>query len=333
MDDSTTPQPLHPDPEIAASLEFEPVPRKLERVGGWNAEAQRAFIAALAMTGSPRRAAHAVGMRTAGVEKLRETEGGESFAAAWGRAVEIASATRTGRLRQTLDRLQSPAVQSAGGPDHAPQGPRADPLPVICDTCRAEGAAGDEAFSAIPDILAFDPVPRSAHDQLWPAETQRAFIAALAVSGSPVRAARSVGRHAFGAEKLRKGRGARSFSEAWEAALDLARERELSRLHGKLDQLTSPAIDGEADRDGQVINEFGEYEDAASYERRGEEARKSIFEKLQRMRRTMLRDEIIPDPEKRTAWIVLNGPEEIEAIERGEWKPAEWRKPEDREGD
>jgi hypothetical protein len=189
------------------------------------------------------------------------------------------------------------------------------PLPVICDSCRAEGAAGDDAFSAIPDILAFDPVPRSPHDKLWPAETQRAFIAALAVTGSPVRAARSVGRHAFGAEKLRKARGARAFNDAWEAALDLARERELSRLHGKLDQLTSPAAQGETDRDGQVVNEFGEYEDAASYERRGEEARKSIFEKLQRMRRNTLRDDIIPNPEKRAAWIVLNGPEEIEAIE------------------
>ena len=58
---------LHHDPEIAASLEFEPVPRKLGRDGGWTAEAQRAFIAALAATGSPRRAAAAIDMREAGV--------------------------------------------------------------------------------------------------------------------------------------------------------------------------------------------------------------------------------------------------------------------------
>ena len=35
-------------------------------------------------------------------------------------------------------------------------------IPVICDQCRASGMAGDEAFSGIPDILSFEPVPRRA---------------------------------------------------------------------------------------------------------------------------------------------------------------------------
>ena len=43
-------------------LDFTPVPRKMERVDGWTADRQRAFIAALSATGSKRRAARAIGM-------------------------------------------------------------------------------------------------------------------------------------------------------------------------------------------------------------------------------------------------------------------------------
>ena len=38
-----------------------------------------------------------------------------------------------------------------------------DPIPVLCHSCRAEGMAGDSAFSAIPDILNFQPVARRLH--------------------------------------------------------------------------------------------------------------------------------------------------------------------------
>ena len=112
-------------------------------------------------------------------------------------------------------------------------------IPVICEKCRAEGRAGDPAFAAIPDILAFTPVPRRAHANNWTAEHQRAFIAALAMTGSPRAAARALGRHAFGAEQLRKARGGQSFAEAWDAALDLARERELIRIRETLGALAA----------------------------------------------------------------------------------------------
>jgi hypothetical protein len=56
--------------------------------------------------------------------------------------------------------------------------------------------AGDEAISAIPDLLNFDPVPRRARADGWTAEHQRAFIAALAVTGSARQAARAIGKHA-----------------------------------------------------------------------------------------------------------------------------------------
>lgn len=102
-------------------------------------------------------------------------------------------------------------------------------IPVVCDTCRASGIAGEGPFAAIPDILEFEPVPRRAHANGWSPEHQRAFIAALAITGSPRQAARHVGRAQFGAEQLRSAKGGRSFAAAWDAALELARDRELAR--------------------------------------------------------------------------------------------------------
>lgn len=304
---------LFADPEIAPLLDFEPVPRKIEVPGGWSPDKQREVIARLCVHGSANRACDEMGMHRTGLTKVYKSPRAKSFRAAWDNAVALATRRRKqseaagfvapGAMPPTMDGRRALREQSAREAD----GPAADPLPVICDKCRAEGAAGDDAFAEIPDILAFDPVPRRAHDRLWPADVQRAFIAALAVSGSPVRAARSVSRHAFGAEKLRKARGSRSFGEAWEAALDLARERELTRLHGSLEQLSSK-IDASGGRE-EDEQEHGEAEI--------EEVRERIFQKLQRMRRKMLREEIIPDAERRAAWVVLNGEEELKAVESG----------------
>ena len=118
-------------------------------------------------------------------------------------------------------------------------------IPVICDKCRETGLAGDEAFSAIPDILNFTPVPRRARADGWKEEHQRAYIAALAITGSPRQAARAIGKHQFGAEQLRNARGGRDFAAAWDAAIDLAREREAFRIHENLAGLT-------AERDAQL---------------------------------------------------------------------------------
>lgn len=108
------------------------------------------------------------------------------------------------------------------------------PIPVVCDICRAEGAAGEDPFAAIADLLTFDPVERRAHVNNWTAEHQRAFIAALAITGSPRQAARALGRHAFGADQLRSAKGGRSFAQAWDHALELYRERELFRIRENL---------------------------------------------------------------------------------------------------
>jgi hypothetical protein len=108
------------------------------------------------------------------------------------------------------------------------------PIPVICDRCREQGLAGDDPFTAIRDLLNFDPVPRRAHVNGWTPEHQSAFIAALAMTGSPRQAARAIGRFAYGADQLRRAKGGRSFAEAWDAALELYREREFFRIKDNL---------------------------------------------------------------------------------------------------
>jgi hypothetical protein len=71
-------------------------------------------------------------------------------------------------------------------------------------------------------IAGFAPVPRlkERHDG-WKPEIQRAFIEALAETGSVKAAARRVGRAAEGAYMLRRQPGAEEFRAAWQAALDL----------------------------------------------------------------------------------------------------------------
>jgi hypothetical protein len=312
MDDSPDEQQPRPedDPEIAALLNFKPAPRQ-KRGNGWTSALQKKFIAHLALTGSPELASEALQKNRHGVQKVYRDKRAEEFRAAWDAAVALFEQREADRIEREcaglagltppfVDRRRSRAQPVRGTGEHEA---RSDiqPIPVVCSQCSAEGVAGDEAFADIPYLLAFDPVPRPAHDRLWDPATQRAFVAALAVTGSIERAARSIKRHGFAVEKLRKSRGAREFNEACEAALDVARQRELMKMGGKLAELGSD--DGGAEVEG--------YSDDAI-----EEVRERVFAKLQKLRKRMLRNEIIPDAKKRRAWKVLNGPEEIDALER-----------------
>jgi hypothetical protein len=75
-----------------------------------------------------------------------------------------------------------------------------------------------------PPLPPFDPVPRRLRHDGWTAERQRAFIEALADTGSPRTAAQMVNMAATTAYALRRSPGAESFRRAWDAALDLALE-------------------------------------------------------------------------------------------------------------
>lgn len=181
-------------------------------------------------------------------------------------------------------------------------------LPVICEQCRAAGMAGDEKFAGIPDILDFEPVPRRARADGWKPEHQRAFIAALAITGSPRQAARTIGKHEFGAQGLRQARGGRGFAAAWDAAMDIARDREFARIHGNLKELADQAANAEpvftAEGAEDETAAAGGYDDAEI-----EAMRERILNKVRRLEDRTLRD-LCDTPEKRAAWELLHGPRE-----------------------
>lgn len=70
-------------------LDFEPV-KVRHRVNGWDPDAQRAFIALLATTGSKRRAAQAIGRNAFGIDQLLQRPDAAGFRAAYERALAIA---------------------------------------------------------------------------------------------------------------------------------------------------------------------------------------------------------------------------------------------------
>jgi len=86
------------DPEIVELLKFDPAPRLVKRPDGWTAERQRCFIRLIVETGSPQRAAAAMGKKLSGLEQVYRSEGAEGFREAWDRAVAIAAERETRRL-------------------------------------------------------------------------------------------------------------------------------------------------------------------------------------------------------------------------------------------
>ncbi|WP_432769223.1 MAG: hypothetical protein HEQ22_00335 [Sphingopyxis sp.] len=76
------------------------------------------------------------------------------------------------------------------------------------------------AAEARPPLSDFTPVPRKYRHDGWTPERQKAFIAALADTGSVSRAAAMVNMAQANCYTLRRAAGAESFRRAWEAALD-----------------------------------------------------------------------------------------------------------------
>jgi hypothetical protein len=83
---------------FGALLDFEPVPRFSQRADGWDENVQRAYIAALSLTGSDR----AVGKSAYGVKQLLAHEGSEGFRAAREEALAMAEDERGRRLAEGL---------------------------------------------------------------------------------------------------------------------------------------------------------------------------------------------------------------------------------------
>jgi len=87
------PRAHRPVPITPAMLEgapdFAPAPRGAARYDGWTPDRQRAFVRALAETGSVSRACAWVGMSNVGAYLLRKTPGAEAFARAWDEALAV----------------------------------------------------------------------------------------------------------------------------------------------------------------------------------------------------------------------------------------------------
>jgi hypothetical protein len=78
-----------PRPKGHAIPDFDPVPRRRKRHDGWTPERQRAFIKALARTGSVSHAAAEINMAKEGAYQLRLHPQGESFRKAWDAALDF----------------------------------------------------------------------------------------------------------------------------------------------------------------------------------------------------------------------------------------------------
>lgn len=93
--------------------DFEPVPRKRNRRDGWTPERQKAFIEALAATGSVRRAAAMVNMSQANAYALRHAAGADGLRRAWDAALDFGPARRKDpAFERAIDGELIPVFQS-----------------------------------------------------------------------------------------------------------------------------------------------------------------------------------------------------------------------------
>ena len=104
-------------PEVAALLHFTPVPRRVNRPDGWTADRQQRFIVLLAETGSPQRAAVAMGKQLSGIEPVYRDDPTGEFRSAWDQALAI------GAARQRAE----DAAKAGGEGDWRPPHRRGDP--------------------------------------------------------------------------------------------------------------------------------------------------------------------------------------------------------------
>jgi hypothetical protein len=198
-------------------------------------------------------------------------------------------------------------------------------------------------------LLDFEPVPRQIEvEGGWTGELQRAFIARLAEHGSATKACEELGKNRTGITKLYRSPHGASFRAAWAGAVELATRRKAERAPAAdfvspgikaptLDnrrKWSAPRLSPPQGGEGEVLNEFGEYEDEGSLQRRAEAARDSISNKLLNARRLYLR-EIGGSAGKRAAFEILTElPIDWDKAARLEPQPDEpWRRPNMRQGD
>jgi len=166
----------------------------------------------------------------------------------------------------------------------------------------------------IAALLDFEPVPRHPNQpNAWTPEKQRRFIARLAVHGSKSQACTDVGKNRTGIASVYDHPHGASFRAAWHGALDLYERRQAEQVpEGPPPLAKPPTVDrrrkrlpvAAGPRPGQMLNEYGEWEDEELIAQRAEDARASICGKLLNARRLYLQ-EISDSPGKRAAFEIL----------------------------
>lgn len=239
-------------------------------------EVQRAFVAALAETGLVGAAALRVGVSVAALEKLRYAAGAEGFRAAWDaarRSPGAQAARKDRRLRGGAERRQDMRealcpLDSRGlpGPDEAVRAGQCSgsASALHCNSARPSRRTSYLAFSADPPdeddpLLGFAPYIHAAprRNSLTPVR-QRAFIAALAATGSVTQAAREIGASLEALYRLRARGGAEGFAAAWDKAVDLGMARlEDTALIRAIEGELRPVVSG-----GKVVAHYRRHNDA-----------------------------------------------------------------------
>jgi len=214
-----------------------------------------------------------------------------------------------------MDMAKGPAAPQDGTPD--------PDIPAF------EQLAADPEIAALLD---FEPVPMRKKVNGWDPDAQRAFVALLAMTGSKLRAARAIGRKPAGIDHILTKPEAAGFGAAIDGAMALAAKRNgMAIARGvAAAQKAEPTVQAP----GQVMNEFGEWEDEDSYARRAEEAQDNICSKLVRARRLYLMS-ISNQPVKRAAFEILTElPVDWKLAEKLEPQPFEpWTRTNQREPD
>ena len=159
----------------------------------------------------------------------------------------------------------SPGPAPASSPQR-PRGPAAVAAPADAPAQPAPAQlAPVDSPPALADDIAFDPadykwvpVLRKRRPDGWSPQKQRAFIEALADTGSVTTAARMVGMSVTSCYRLRRLPGAEGFAAAWEAAIA---EASNALVDVAFDRALNGVAEPVLDRDGQTIAVRRRYND------------------------------------------------------------------------
>jgi hypothetical protein len=128
--------------------------------------------------------------------------------------------------------------------------PAATPAPTVDD------AAAPDAHGHDPAAYDWVPVLKKRGKDGWSPDKQRAFIEALADSGSVVTAARAVDMSESSAYRLRRAPGAEAFDRAWSAAIDAASKKLLDAAFERaLVGTDEPVFDRDGNRVGRRLRQ------------------------------------------------------------------------------